>query len=121
VPKAAQDRIRRGPFGALLILLSLFLGSATATAGAADFRGSAARLGSARPSLAPVLLPPGTRNLLDDEARGSGHGPSVPPSVPGIVTERLRSRPSAELPSRAWAAALRPASASYRARAPPAA
>lgn len=120
MPKAAQDRIRRGPFGALLILLSLFLGSATATAAAADFRGPAARLGSARPATAPALLPPGTRNLLDDEAPRSGLGPVLPPSRPGILTGRLSTRPSAETASDARAALPRPATASYRARAPPA-
>ncbi len=120
MPTTAQDRISGGPLGALLILLSLFLGSANAAATAADLRGPATRLGSSRPSVAPVLLPSATRNLLDDERLGSGAGPALPPSRPRIVTQRLSARPPADFPAARWAAIPRPASASYRARAPPA-
>ncbi|HEX9948063.1 MAG TPA: hypothetical protein VGA98_11030 [Allosphingosinicella sp.] len=120
MPTTAQDRIRGGPFGALLILLSLFLGSATATAAASDFQGPATRLGSSRPNVAPALLPPAARNALDDEAPGSGIGPSLPPAAFGVVTGRLWTRPGAETASVTRSAIPRPASASYRARAPPA-
>jgi hypothetical protein len=119
VPTTAQDRVPRGPLAALLILLSLFLGSATAAAGA-DLRGPATRLGSSRPGSATALLPTAARNSLGDETSGAAAGPSVLPSAPGLVTERLWTRPRAEFPSGAWIAVPKPAGASYRARAPPA-
>ena len=118
MPKTAQDRVSRGPFAALLILLSLFLGSATAAG--ADLRGPSTRLGSGRHNPAAALLPSATRSSLEDEDRASGTGPSLLPSIPGIVTEGLRAPPRAGFPPDARAAAPRPASASYRARAPPA-
>jgi hypothetical protein len=114
----AQDRIRRGPFAALLILLSLVLGSAGAAATGNDVRGHAARPASSRHAAA-ALLPSATRNTLDDEAPREGVG-SLPPSAPGIVTETLWARPLAEAPAAAWDEVPEPASASYRARAPPA-
>lgn len=119
MPTRAQDRTGRGPFAALLILLSLFLGSATAAAGA-DLNGSAPRLGSSRQGPSAALLPAGARNPLDDEKRDSGAGPSIIPTIPGLVTERPWTRPGAEYPSGGQAAAPRPATASYRSRAPPA-
>src|SRR5687768_4765301 len=114
----AQDRIRRGPFAALLILLSLVLGSAGAAAAGHDVRGPAARPGSSRHAAA-ALLPSATRNTLDDEVRRDGTG-SLPPSAPGIVTETLWARPPAKAASAAWSAVPGPAGAPYRARAPPA-
>lgn len=119
MPKTAQDRVSRGPLAALLILLSLLLSSGSATAGI-DIRSPAARPGSSRHSPATAVLASGTRNALDDETPGAGAGPSLLPSAPGIVTERLWERPRAEAASGAWAAVPRPASAAYRARAPPA-
>jgi len=119
VPTAAQDRGRRGPLAALLILLSLVLGSATA-AGGADLRGPSARLGSSRHVPAAAVLPAGARSAVDEEIAGSAAGSSVPPTAPGIVTERLRARPAAGFRPGAEAAVAGPASASYRARAPPA-
>src|SRR5688572_31522794 len=91
----AQDRLRRGPFAALLILLSLVLGSAGAAAAGNDVRGPAARPGSSRHAAA-ALLPTATRNTLDDDVRRDGAGSSLPPSAPGIVTETLWARPPAE-------------------------
>lgn len=117
MPMPAQDRMSRGPFAALLILLSLLLGSASAAAGS-DLRAPGARAGSSRNGAATALLPSGPRNSLDDEA--SGEGASLPPSGPGIVTEILWARPLAEAPSAARSAIPRPAGAPYRARAPPA-
>jgi hypothetical protein len=120
VPTPAQDRVRRGPFAALLILLSLLLGSANAAAAGGDVRAPASRLGSSRQGSATALLPSGTRNPLDDEASGGGTGPSLLPPTPGIVTERLSTRPEAEAPTRARSAVPGLRIASYRARAPPA-
>src|SRR5688500_12473830 len=99
----AQDRITRGPFAALLILLSLVLGSASTAAGA-DIRGPRARPGSGRHGAVTALLPAGTRNALDDEASGEGAGSSLPPSAPGIVTHALWARPLADGPSAASSA-----------------
>jgi hypothetical protein len=120
VPTTAQDRDRRGPFAALLILLSLLLGAGTAAATGYDVQPPAARLGSTRHGATTALLPPGTRNPLDDEASGPGADPSLLPSTPGIVTERLWARPRAEAPSEEWAEVPQLPSASYRPRAPPA-
>lgn len=120
MPMPAQDRIIRGPFAALLILLGLLLGSANAAAAGGDLRGPGARPGSSRYGAAAALLPSGTRNALDDEAPGEGTGPALPPSAPGIVTQALWARPAAEAPSAQASARPRPAGGSYRARAPPA-
>lgn len=120
MPTTAQDRVRRGPLAALLILLGLFLTSGTAAATSFDLRAPASRLGSSRQGTAAALLPPGARNPLDDETSAGGAGPPLLPSEPGIVTERLPARPRAETPSLAQAAGPRPAAAAYRARAPPA-
>jgi hypothetical protein len=120
VPSTAQDRDRRGPFAALLILLSLLLASGPAAAAVDDVRAPAARLGSSRQAAATALLPPGTRNPFDDEISGPGDDPGLLPSRPGIVTERLWARPPAEAPSHEWGAVPQPPGASYRARAPPA-
>lgn len=118
MPTKAQDGDRRGPLAALLILLSLFLGSATAAAGA-DLRGPATRLGAGRHNIA-AALPPATRGSLDDETSSAGGDPSVLPSRPGIVTERLWAIPRAATPSRPRVEVPQRGSASYRARAPPA-
>ena len=117
MPSAAQDRVRRGPLAALLILFGLLLSSGPAAAGS-GLREPAVRLGPARQAASTAILPPGTRNPLDDEA--SGAGAFLPPSATGIVTAFLWSRPAAEAPSGAFAALPEPARASYRARAPPA-
>lgn len=119
MPMQAQDRPGRGPFAALLILLSLVLGSASAAAAGSDLRGPAARPGSSRQA-SVALLPSATRNSLDDEASGEGEGSSLPPSAPGIVTQALWARPLPEASSSASNAVPRPAHAPYRARAPPA-
>ena len=120
MPGTAQDRVRRGPLAALLILLSLVLAAGTAAAGSSSIESAAARLGTSRHGTATALLPPGTRNTLDDEAPGLDTGPSIPPSAPGIVTEILWAGPRGGTSSGARPAAPRPAGASYRARAPPA-
>ncbi|HYW15560.1 MAG TPA: hypothetical protein VE891_05335 [Allosphingosinicella sp.] len=115
----AQDRVRKGPFAALLILLSLFMGSATAAAGA-DLRGPSTRLGSSRHNPATAFLASGIRNPLDDEGRDSAGGPATFPFGPAVVTETLETRPAAGFRPADRAAAQRPSTASYRARAPPA-
>ena len=120
MPTPAQDRARRGPFAALLILLSLLLGSANAAAAGGDIRAPASRLGSSRQGSATALLPAGTRDPLDDEASGGAPGPSLLPDRPRIVTERLAARPSAEAPSPSQNILAEPAGSPYRARAPPA-
>jgi hypothetical protein len=119
VPMTAQDRVRRGPLAALLILLGLFLTSGATFAGY-DLRAPASRLGPSRQGASAALLPPATRNPLDDEASGAGADPALAASEPAIVTERLRARPVAEVPPLARSAVPQPGSAPYRARAPPA-
>jgi hypothetical protein len=119
VPTTAQDRVRRGPFGALLILLSLLLSSGGAAA-ANDPCEPLARLGSSRHGAATAFLPSGSRNSLDDEAIDTGGGSAVPPSAPGLVTERLWARPLTDGPAGRPVALPRPTSPSNRARAPPA-
>jgi hypothetical protein len=119
VPTSAQDRVRRGPLAALLLLLGLFLAVGSGAAGD-ELRAPAARLGSARHSGSAALLPSGLRNPSDDELSGTGADPSFLPSPPGIVTERLAARPGAEPGSQASGAVPRPPGAAYRARAPPA-
>jgi hypothetical protein len=120
VPTAAQDRVRTGPLAALLIFLSLFLAAGTSAAAGDDLRAPAARLGSGRHAASNALLPTGARNPSDDESSGTGADPSLLPSPPAIVTERLPARPPAESRSEAPGAVPRPPAASYRARAPPA-
>lgn len=120
MPTAAQDRVRKVPLAALLILLSLVLGSANAAAAGSDLREAASRLGSTRQGAAAALLPPTTRNLLDDDEAGAGAGPWVLPSTPGIVSERLPARPAAEAVPQSRSEIPAPARAAYRARAPPA-
>jgi hypothetical protein len=120
VPTTAQDQVRTGPLAALLILLSLFLAAGSGAAGD-DLRAPAARLGAGRHVSSTALLPAGARNPSDDEMSGTGADPSLLPPPPGIVTERLSARPAAE-PAAAEPGSIRRApSASYRARAPPAA
>ncbi|HET9639693.1 MAG TPA: hypothetical protein VFP12_10835 [Allosphingosinicella sp.] len=119
MPTTAQDRVSRAPLAALLVLLSLFLASGTAATANSDLR-APARLGPSRHAAASAIVPSGTRSSLDDEPAGAGPESSVPPSAPGIVTERIGTRPSAGQPSAPSAAIPRPAVASYRARAPPA-
>ncbi len=118
MPTTAQDRTSRGPFAALLILLSLCLGSAPAAAAGADLRGPTPRLGSGRHAPAAALLPASARSQSDDEASGSG--PSLLPSLPGIVTEALTALPGAETGPAARVSIPKRSSAFYRARAPPA-
>jgi hypothetical protein len=118
VPTTAQEKVSRAPLAALLILLSLFLSSGTAAAGA-DFR-APARLGPSRHNIAAAVLPSGSRNPLDDELSGAPADANLPPSRPVIVTERLWARPLTESRFAPWAAIPRPAGAAYRARAPPA-
>ena len=121
MPTKAQDRIGKGPFGALLILLSLLLGSGTAAAAGSDPRSPSARLGANRASAAVALLPAGCRNPCDDDSSGPGLAAALPPPAPGPVTRTLWSRPAAEPCSGEGAEPAKPACASYRARAPPAA
>lgn len=121
MPTRAQDRIGRGPFAALLILLSLLLGSGSAAAAGFDIRQSAPRLGPSRGSAAVALLPSEIRNIAGDDVSAAGSGASLPPSAPGLVTRSLWARPAAEPGPRDQSPRARAANASYRARAPPAA
>ncbi|HEX8126966.1 MAG TPA: hypothetical protein VF548_15430 [Allosphingosinicella sp.] len=120
MPTTAQDRTTTGPFAALLILLSLLLGSATSASGA-DLQGPAARLGASRGGPSTALLPAGTRNPLDDEAPGPELGSALPPpAAPGVVVELLWTGPGARFAGAQAAPPERRTGASYRARAPPA-
>jgi hypothetical protein len=119
VPTPAQDRHQRGPLAALLILLSLFLGSGTAAAGPNALAGPAARPALGRSGAA--LLPPAFRSTLDDETQATGDGPAVPSRSPAVVTRLLWARALGATPAVPAAARARPAAFFYRARAPPAA
>ena len=110
-----QDRHQGGPFAALLILLSLFLGSGTAAAHANALAGPAARPALGRSGAAAALLP------ADDETPATGDGPAVPPAAPSVVTRLLWARALGLSPAAPAARLARPAAFSYRARAPPAA
>ena len=120
MPTRAQGRAGRGPFGALLILLSLLLGAGNAAAGGADLRGPAARSGASRGGAATALLPSATRNPLDDEAAGADGASPVPARAPGLVTRILWARPPAGTIFDYPAPVPRATGASQRARAPPA-
>lgn len=117
MPTGSKDRVSRGPVAALLILLSLFLGSANAAA-AHGPGGQESRLASSRQRTAAALPPSGIRNPAEDEPPAAG--PFLHPPRPGVVTERLAARPRADGPSASRAAIPRPSDSSYRARAPPA-
>ncbi len=120
MPTPAQERIGRGPFGALLILLSLLVGSGGAVASSGDIRHSE-RLGPSRQSASAALLPSATRSAVEEEPCTAGGDPAASPSGPQVVTKRLRARPEA-VPSRGHQAALsKTTGPSHRARAPPAA
>jgi hypothetical protein len=120
VPTTAQDRVSRGPFGALLILLSLLLATGAAAASGSDAREPVPGLGPSRHGAATALLASGARNNSDDDGLATGDGPAAPPSGPSLVTELLWARPLADAPSGDRIALPRPTGASYRARAPPA-
>jgi hypothetical protein len=115
-----QERIVRGPFGALLILLSLLVGSGSAVAAGGDLRQSA-RLSPSRQPASVALLPAGARNSIEDEASAAGGDPAASPFEPRAVTERLRARPAAGAPAGHQVERPKTAGLSHRARAPPAA
>jgi hypothetical protein len=117
----AQDRVRKAPLGALLFLLGLFLSSGAAASSTNDLHEPLARLGSSRQGASTALLQSGNRNSSDDDILGMDGGASVPPSAASVVTQWLWARPLAEASCPRSAALPQAASASYRARAPPAA
>jgi hypothetical protein len=119
VPTRAQDRHQSGPLAALLILLSLLLGSGTAAAGPHALAGPAAR--PALGQSGAFLLPPAFRSTLDDETPATGDGPAVLSGSPAVVTRLLWARALGATAAAPTAARARPAAFSYRARAPPAA
>ncbi|MEO7177419.1 MAG: hypothetical protein ABIW83_01105 [Allosphingosinicella sp.] len=121
MPTTAQDRVRRGPFAALLILLSLLLSSGIDAAAGNDFRSPLARLAPSRNGAGTAVLLSGTRNPSDDESIGPEGGPFLAPSEPVPVTDLLWARPLADSQRGDRVPGPRPATASYRARAPPAA
>jgi hypothetical protein len=120
VPTPAQERIGRGPFGALLILLSLLVGSGSAAFAGADIRHSS-RLSPSRQSASVAFLPAGIRNLVDDEASAAGGDAAPSPAEPRIVAERRWARPAADVSASRRVPLPAPAGPSHRARAPPAA
>lgn len=113
-------RVRRGPLAALLIFLSLFLGSGTAAAGGAEIRGTAARLSPSRAGAPSAVILPGARTQLDDEAAGAEGGSPLPPRPPAIVTKSLWARPPHSPGGGSPSLLPQAAKAAYRARAPPA-
>lgn len=120
MPRPAQERIVRGPFGALLILLSLLVGSGGAVAAGGDIRQSA-RLSPGRQSASVALLPAATRNTIEDEASASGGDPAAVRSEPAAAAQRLSTRPLPDASGGHRAPLPAPAGPSHRARAPPAA
>jgi hypothetical protein len=118
VPTTAHDRIGTGPLAALLILLSLLLGSGGPVAGASELRAPGSRLGAGRQAATALVLPSAIRTSAEDAASESGDESSTPPGAPALVGEPRWSRPP--FPSSGPAALPRAANESYRARAPPA-
>jgi len=120
VPDRAQEGVRRGPFAALLLLLGLVLSSGPFAGGVQSIRDPGPRLGSARFGAPTSALRFTGQRVVSDDAAATD-APTVLPPAPRIVVEPLTARPlppvAAESPSE-----LSPvATASYRARAPPAA
>ena len=118
VPTRAQMRETRGPLAALLILVGLlFSAGAVSSTGIRD---GSVRLGSARQGSAPSLVRASEAASAADEATPDDVSSFVPPPEPRVVFERLALRPADPLFPQSDAARARPATASYRARAPPA-
>jgi hypothetical protein len=117
----ARDKTGGGPFGALLILLSLLLGSGTAAASGPDLRSSTTRLAPNRASATAALVPSGVRDPSGEDSSAAGAGAARPSFGPGVVTRGLWERPAAEFPGREEIALPAPADPSNWARAPPAA
>jgi hypothetical protein len=120
VPKLAQDRIRRGPVAALLVLFGLFASSGAIAGAGPNIRDTLARPGAARPGAAASTVRSYDPALAADE---TGQDPTswIPPVRPRLVLETLfagRSRPFAAAP---FPAPEQDAPSSYRARAPPSA
>ena len=113
-----EDRDRRAPLAALLILVGLLLGAGSVTNAQASLRDPGARLAQSSKAAAHVL--PGGRAILSAEDARPEPQPFLPPSLPAIVSDLSAA---AALQQRA-APSLTPDNAppaGYRARAPPAA
>jgi len=118
VPYQAHDRVRRGPFAALLILLGLLLSSGAVTGSASVPRSSAARQSSDRAGAAILVARFEERSVLSGETPDPDS--FAPPASPRIATSALWVRPLAQAGLGASPSFLQPAYRSYRARAPPA-
>ena len=119
MPKPAQDKMTRGPFAALLILFSLLLSSGTAAAASGN-PSSAARLSAGRQGATAAILQSSVRFTDEEAADGEGDWPPLLPHRPDVLTVRLWLVPAAGASAASTAHLPRTATASYRARAPPA-
>jgi hypothetical protein len=119
VPDEAQKQARHGPLAVLLLLCGLILGSAAAPAAAIDGEGPSSRPAQSRSAKGLVLLRTAARDLMLEE-EGAGDAPLLP-SDGRIVTRALALRPGLPYSAFIHGPPSRRPSASYRARAPPAA
>jgi hypothetical protein len=116
----AQERARRGPVAALLILLGLLFGSGSGLAAGFD-SGQGAQLGSQRHGAPAILLRSAHRDATPDDDKGPEPGASPVPRPSGVVTTLVAARPGSPFQAAADLRLPRAAAAAYRARAPPAA
>ena len=114
----AGDKDRRAPFAALLILFGLLLGAGSVTNAQAGLRGPGARL--VQSGKAPAHILPGGRAILSDEEARPDAQPFVPPTQPVVVAARSTEAPLQAANGSSFNPHQAP-TASYRARAPPAA
>ena len=111
---------RRHPVAALLMVLSLLAGSGGAAA-ARQAGDPAARVGRERPGAAAVFARAPERRLVSDDASEAKPKSSLPPPTPAVVTDVVGTRPGADALPDTGLRGARQWTASYRARAPPAA
>ena len=120
VPRMAHESVRRGPFAALLVLLSLLLGVAPATGAVPSLRDPLSRLGSAHPGAPPTAIRPADRYVVSAVAPDADPTSFGPPPEPRVVVERLPGRPLPQVALLASQEVAQFAGAHYQARAPPA-
>ena len=125
MPKRAHEIVRRGPFAALLVLLSLLLGVAPATGAVQSFGDRHTRLGSAHLGAPPATIRTGDRDVVKAKAKAKAPDADPtsfdPPPEPRVVVERLPSRSLPQIALLASQEVAQFSGAHYQARAPPAA
>lgn len=111
---------RRHPVAALLMILSLMVGSGGAAA-ARQAGDPAARVGRERPGAAAAFAHAPERRLVSDDASEAKPKSSLPPPTPAVVTDLVGTRRGGDASPDTGLRGARQWTASYRARAPPAA